>query len=190
MATRPVTFRAPTIDQILPPSVREAVLRKVALMAIGMIKRRTKAGVDVEGRPFKPYSMGYAEQRRKAGWSASPADLWLTGSMLNSMGILEASPAKVLIGFSGSSASVKWQRRAKPRKHKKTGAKVTHTFSEQNEQVANAAKAYWNDKGDGPPRRHFFGLSAAEKAELTKYALREMLKLAAQVSLNRAAGRR
>jgi hypothetical protein len=189
VATRPVTFRAPTIDQILPPGVREAVLRKVALMAIGMIKRRTRAGVDVEGRPFAAYSTSYSEQRRRAGREVRPT-LWLEGGMLNSMAILEASPTRVLIGFAGSSPATTFAARARARKDRKTGAQVDLTVKLGPGTVPNASKAYWNDKGDGPPRRHFFGLSAAEKAELTKYALRELLKLAAQVSLNRAAGRR
>lgn len=211
MSTRPVTFRGPTLEQILPPGAREAVLRKIALMAIGIIKRRTKAGLDVDGAPFKAYSTTYAEQRRKAGWNASPADLWLTGAMLNSMQFLEAGPQKVLIGFAGSSASMEWKRQERTRTHRKTGATLTHTFSPrmgkaygtrvkvggvwvtnksaQVQTVANASKAYWNDKGDGPPKRHFFGLSKAEQAELTKYAYREMIKLAGQASLKRALGR-
>lgn len=178
------------MEQMIPPSVRAAILRQVALFLIGRIKRRTKQGLDVEGKPFKAYSAAYADQRKRSGWQTTP-DLWLQGGMLNGMVLLESTDRRALIGFSGSAPAVQFAKRARARTHKKTGEKVTHTFRPSaSRQVANAIKAYAHNTGDHVPRRHFFGLSAEDKVEGTKLALRLMREYIARSSLNRAARRR
>lgn len=179
MATRPVQLRMPPLDRIFPPGVRAALLRQVALLLIGRIKRRTQAGLDVNGQPFKAYSSAYAEQRGRAGRGTRP-DLWLSGAMLNAMQLVESNEKRAVIGFVGSAAQTRFQRRARPARTK--SGKVTHTFGHGTAQVSNAAKAFWNDRGDGPPQRHFFGLSAEDKAFAAQYLLRELLKLAKSAS--------
>jgi hypothetical protein len=207
-----VTVKLPTLDQVIPPAQRKALLAHLAALAVGRIKRRTGAGLDVNGKAFKPYSFGYATMRHQAGRTVSPVQLTMTGAMLASMQVLSSDANRAVIGFQGSSAAVRFTRRmrtrvvrnalsssretvAAPITNKKTGQKITHTFAEQNRQVANALKAYWNDKGEGSdgwgtPRRHFFGLSADDRSFLSRTALRELVRMAGQVFLRRALGKR
>lgn len=180
-----VTVRLPTLDRIIPPAQRKALLEQLAALQIGRIKRRTRQGVDVNGRPFRIYSAQYADNRRRAGWNTKP-DLWLTGHMINSMQILQSSKDRALIGFTGSSARTKFVPRTKTRKHRKTGERLTLTVEETPHQVANALKAYWNHHGGRVPSRPFFGFSSADRLFLSKHALRTLTRMAGQVSLGRA----
>jgi hypothetical protein len=182
-----VTVRMPRVDEFLPPAARAALLQQLAVLAVGRIKRRTKQGVDANGQRFKPYSEGYAYLRRRAGWQTSPPDLWLTGHMLGSMGVLEVTPEQALIGFSGSSPRVKWKRRERARKHRKTGERLTLTPEQQSKTIPNALKAYYNQHGRKP--RLFFALSTADRAFLLRHALKEILRIVGQQSLSRAARR-
>jgi hypothetical protein len=195
MARGDVTVKLPTLDQVIPPAQRKALLAHLAALAVGRIKRRTGAGLDVNGKAFKPYSFGYATMRHQAGRTVSPVQLTMTGAMLASMQVLSSDANRAVIGFQGSSAAVRFTKRARPTKNRKTGERITHTFAEQRRQVSNALKAYWNDKGEGSdgwgtPRRHFFGLSADDRSFLSRIALRELVRMAGQVFLRRALGKR
>jgi hypothetical protein len=198
MASRPVTVRLPRLDQIVPGPNRKALLAHLAALAIGRIKRRTGAGLDVSGKKFAEYSDRYAMQRKRAGRQVSPATLTLSGAMLASLAVLSVSEQKAVLGLQGTAPQYRFARRKRPVQRsyltdgeKKKGKRlVTHTFNPTNKQIANALKAAWNDKGQGVPRRHFFGLSAADKYELSRTALRELIKMAGRVSLKRALGRR
>lgn len=46
---------------------------------------RTARGTDADGKPFSPYSKGYAEYRKKHGRAASKPNLFFSGTMLASM---------------------------------------------------------------------------------------------------------
>lgn len=186
MATRDVTVRLPRIDEIVPAATRQAILRHVALLAIGRIKRRTKAGQDVNGSPFAPYSVRYREQRRRAGWGTKP-DLWLRGGMLNSLSLLEVDETRALIGFQGSSPRVVFRARSGRARHRRTGERLSLSPVETNLQVANALKAYWNQRGRKP--RRFFALSSADRVFLARTALQLLIRAVGQQNLQRAFGR-
>lgn len=180
-----VQVRIGTLDQYLTPKAREAILVRLAALAIGRIKRRTGQGKDVEGAAFKPYSRRYAKQRRTSGRNDSPPTLLLSGAMLASMKVLQSSGEAAVIGFSGSSPAVRFQRRKAAAKTR-TGTKVTHTFAEQNKQVANALKAAWNDRGEGKvPRRHFFGLSREDRTFLLREGIKQVIEAVRDSSLRR-----
>lgn len=51
------------------------LLTKLGLGAERLIKNRTRKGVDVYGKAFKPYSAKYAEKRSKTGLPVHPVNL-------------------------------------------------------------------------------------------------------------------
>jgi hypothetical protein len=200
MASAEVQVRIATLDQYLTPAAREAILVRAANLAIGRIKLRTGAGLAVDGTSFEPYSAGYASQRVRSGRKDKPVTLLLSGAMLGSMKVLQSDQTRAVIGFSGSSARVKFARRTRTvsvnqgvmgrtkvtvwATDKKSGA--THTFKEQNVQIANALKAAWNDRGEGHnPRRHFFGLSMADRRLLVRDAIKQVIEAVRDASLQR-----
>ena len=200
MASRDVKVRIGTLDQYLTPAAREAILLRVAMLAIGRIKRRTGQGKDVEGASFKPYSARYASQRRRSGRNPAPPTLLLSGGMLASMKVLRSSGQSAVIGFEGSSASLKFARRTRTvsvnqgvmgrskvkvfSANKKSGA--THPCAETEKRTPNALKARWNDQGEGKtPRRHFFGLSKADRRELTIDAIKQVIEAVRAASFQR-----
>jgi hypothetical protein len=157
----------------------------------------------VDGQSFAPYSAGYAKQRVKSGRNASPPTLLLTGAMLGSMKVLQSDQHKAVIGFSGSSARVKfakrktalrfrgeltasaWGKKGRNR-YAKGAVKATHSVSETSQQVANALKAAWNDRGEGKtPRRRFFGLSPEDRRALMRDALQQVIAAVREASFTR-----
>ena len=60
-------------------------LSLVSALAIGAIKRRTGQGLDIDGKPFRPYSQTYRRMLVEGGEDPSKVDLRLTGGMLNSV---------------------------------------------------------------------------------------------------------
>lgn len=168
-----VVVRIPTVDQVLPPAFRRLLLDRLAAELIGRIKRRTGRGLDVDGRAFTPYSARYARARKDAGRKAQPVTLLLSGAMLNSMKVLRLTADEALLGFEGTSASIRLGRRRRRVKDRRTGAAVTGAAQETKRRVANALKAAWHDRGEGRnPRRHFFGASKEELAALAAVAQR------------------
>lgn len=197
MARREPTVSLPTLDQVIPPANRRALLQHLALLAVGRIKRRTGQGVDTDGKRFAPYSPRYAKQRRDSGRKASPPTLLLSGAMLGGMNVVRSDEKEAVIGFQGTGARLAFGKRARATWSTKLVAgvkrkrKITHTFRETNRQVSNALKARWNDHGDGNlPRRHFFGLSRADRYELSRLALKELTKMAGRVAFKRALNKR
>jgi hypothetical protein len=194
--SRDVTVNLPTLDQLVPPGARQEVLRQLALLEAGRIKRRTSQGIDANGAAFAPYSEGYADLRKRAGWSTKP-DLWLRGGMLNALGLIELSPNRALIGFQGSSPKTRFAKRARPLRtkaysvrekvggvwvtRKKGAVKSDLTVKEGPGTVANALKAYWNQHGKKP--RRFFAVSAEDRVFLARHALQELLRIAKLASV-------
>lgn len=200
MPSRDVQVRIGTLDQYLTPQAREAILLRLAMLAIGRIKRRTGQGKDVEGRPFAPYSARYARQRKAAGRNASPPTLLLSGAMLGSMKVLRSSAREAVIGFEGTSAALRYGRRTRAvrtqnfhgggsrtvRMATQTKDGSTHTFVETSRRIANALKARWNDQGEGKvPRRHFFGLSQQDRRDLTRDGIKQVIEAVRAVSFAR-----
>lgn len=60
-------------------------LSELGEAAVKMIRERTAGGIDVDGRPFQPYSGGWKKERRKHGKASAPVDLNFKGNMLASM---------------------------------------------------------------------------------------------------------
>jgi hypothetical protein len=186
VATRDVTVRLPSVAEIVPPDARRAILSKLGLLFVGRVKRRTKAGLDVNGHPFAPYSVRYRENRRRAGWGTKP-DLWLRGGMMGSLGVLDVDEKRVLVGFQGTSAQTTFRARSRAAKHRKTGERIDLTVAETSRRIPNALKAYWNQHGRKP--RRFFALSPQDRVFLAKQALDALLTVVGQQTLTRALGR-
>ncbi len=182
MATSSVKVSIRSLGEILPDSVRQAVLERMALAGVAIIQRRTERGVDVDGKGFVPYSKPYAKLRTQSGRSARPVTLHLTGNMLAGMKVVRLSAREAVIGFEGSSTGAQFARlrtrRGAPTArwtNRRTGGMtarrhVTHTLRRNaGRAVANATKALAHNEGTRAlPRRHFFDFSPRERAELVK----------------------
>ena len=103
MATRITStgIRFDTLQLVTAP-----VMREIGKLAVEEILRQTDAGRDYQGRPFKPYSEGYAERkatyrggRMGANVGTGTPDLKVTGRMLNDMQIVGVTPRRVTLGF-------------------------------------------------------------------------------------------
>ena len=70
------------IGQALEAGLDEGALLEVGHFALAMVLLRTKQGLDVDGKPFEPYSEPYAEERVAHGLARQPVDLARTGAML------------------------------------------------------------------------------------------------------------
>lgn len=86
--------------------VTAPVMRTIGRAAVEEILQQTEAGRDYQGRPFKPYSEGYAERKAKyragrmgANIGTGTPDLKVTGRMLNDMQIVGVTARKVTLGF-------------------------------------------------------------------------------------------
>lgn len=158
-----VRIKLPTLAQVLPPAVREQLLRAAAEQGAGIIKRRTAQGVDVHGAPFAPYSPKYAAERERSGYSGTP-NLSLTGSMLNGIEILTASPNEVILGPQGTGDALRWQKRARAAKGKKSGQKLTRVAAPTGKRVSNALKVLGLNQ-----KRKFFALSSDEKRRISQH---------------------
>lgn len=84
---------------------QKAAMTATVLQAQTIIKKRTSAGVDVNGKPFVPYSDAYKAFRAKSGRSTSP-DLMFSGRMMASMKGT-ASKTKGVLFFSRAEESKK-----------------------------------------------------------------------------------
>lgn len=59
----------------LDSSRRQVFLNKMALAVRYILRKRTSQGMDVDGKPFVPYSEKYAKKRAKKGLPITPPDL-------------------------------------------------------------------------------------------------------------------
>lgn len=131
------------------PLVNEELMREVGDLQLSRIRRRTGAGVDVDGSAFQALSPDYAKQKAAAVGSTR-ADLSVSGRMLNEMTIIGSSRNTVTLGFIGGAVGAV---------ARATGG----TFIQRSRSVAGADKAlYHNVTGAGRSRviRRFFGLSS------------------------------
>lgn len=67
--------------------------------AIQIIRARTGRGLDVNLRPFRPYSPSYAKKRRDSGLRAKPVNLRVTGRMLDSMRVISSRQGLAQVGW-------------------------------------------------------------------------------------------
>lgn len=61
-------------------------MREIGLLQRERMVRRTLAGQDVNGQPFKPYSEAYAAQK-----GSTFVNLQVSGNMLNHLQVIEAT---------------------------------------------------------------------------------------------------
>lgn len=125
----------------------------------GMVQRRTQAGIDERGKPFKPYSSEYQVARLKSGRSAQPS-LWLTGGMVASYGLrsvqLHGTTITLLFG-PGASTSAQLA----------LGSKGSITTGRRS--PPHNLLGWYHQTGAGSlPKRRWIGLSEAELATLAK----------------------
>jgi len=57
----------PTFQKILSALDNDKILNRLGLGGIRIVKERTRKGLDVDGKSFKPYSEGYKKKREEAG---------------------------------------------------------------------------------------------------------------------------
>lgn len=94
-----------TISRTIPDLGRlsligRAELREAGLLAIEKIRRRTIAGKDASGQPFRAYSPKYRERKAKE-LGGGEVNLTVSGGMLNALQIVDLTDEKVTIGFTG-----------------------------------------------------------------------------------------
>lgn len=96
-----LSFRLPSRRDIDDNAALAA--ERAALHAVSIITRRTGKGIDVDGRPFKPYGAAYAAKRAAAGRQTSPVNLTLTGTLLRGLRVLRVEPngRRAWIGWEG-----------------------------------------------------------------------------------------
>lgn len=96
-----LSFRLPSRRDIDDNAALAA--ERAALHAVSIITRRTGKGIDVDGRPFKPYGAAYAAKRAAAGRQTSPVNLTLTGTLLRGLRVLRVEPSgrRAWIGWEG-----------------------------------------------------------------------------------------
>ncbi len=85
---RPKTFKgiAKKRQEKIKLGIQKALF-KTASTGLNMIQDKTAKGVDVDGRPFKPYSEKYAFFRAKNGRTHVNVDLNFTGQMMANMSV-------------------------------------------------------------------------------------------------------
>ncbi len=119
----------------------------------GIVIRRTEKGIDVKGRPFKPYNAEYAKRRLLAGRGSQPR-LWLTGGMVGSFAFRasRAGADGLTVTFSpGASTSPSLSLTSK-------GAQQTGRRSPPHNLLA-----FYHQSGAGNlPRRRWVGLTKDE----------------------------
>jgi hypothetical protein len=93
----------------LPRHLSQAEREEVGRQIIQTIQNRTLEGLDLEGRPFAPYSKRYIDSRefKAAGKSPSEVNLRLTEEMMNAMEVQGSEPGSVTIGFNSIAAAQK-----------------------------------------------------------------------------------
>lgn len=109
MANDDYRAAAATLGQIskdLSEQLNESELLELGLFAERVIIERTKAGIDVDGRAFRPYSKRYATWKASKGRNVSTVDLAFTGHMLGALGQYVDSESVTLL-FRGKHDAIK-----------------------------------------------------------------------------------
>lgn len=80
------------------PLSSRGLMHEVGLLARERMIRRTKAGEDARGYPFRAYSPAYAALKAKA-LGGSGVNLEVSGNMLRAITIVEETDSSVSLGF-------------------------------------------------------------------------------------------
>lgn len=146
-------------------AVSPSLMREIGDYVTTTIARRTRAGVDVDGRPFQPLSPDYAKAKQQAIGSTR-ADLTVSGRMLNDMQSRVVSANTVEIKFASQGGS----------------SRGAGTFIQRSRAIGAADKAFYHHvAGAGRSRvvRRFFDVSTAEvgrMADLVRAYLRSRIR--------------
>lgn len=139
----------------------EAIARVLIARVPGLVLERCHAGLDIDDKPFAPYSASYREALTEMG-EATDVDLRLTGGLLNSVkhtSTERVSPDVVVLTFApdtGTSPQVRPPSRGKPRA-KRTGKRGP----------AHNLVGYWLQHGTPRMRsRPWLGLSPSDLKKL------------------------
>jgi hypothetical protein len=140
----------------------DAIARLCAARVPGLVLDRVNKGLDINDKPFAPYSASYREQLAEMGEGAD-VDLRQTGGLLNSVRHVKTDKGKDVITLhfapdAGSSAQVKAPRTGKARA-KRTGKRSP----------AHNVVGYWLHHGTPRMRpRPWLGLSPKDRQALAK----------------------
>jgi len=144
------------LNKILDSIPSQALMNRLGLAAIRLIKKRTRKGVDVEDEPFREYSEPYKKVRERAGLPTHPVNLTfndIDGMMNNIDHLVARDFSKVLVYIKGS----------------------------RNRRIAR----YHNVQGAGKSRviRRFFAINKDEKKKLDSIAQQELKTVLKGLSL-------
>jgi len=126
------------------------LMGRIGAYIVTQILQRTGRGVDVDSRPFEPYSSKYKLFRMKAGRPHDKVNLFFHGSMLSSLTYKEAKD-KVEVFFMRTYGKTPY---GKPSK------------------VSNPQKAFFLNQN-----REFFGISARDEAEVERMILDNLRRI-------------
>ncbi len=88
------------------PRQVQIALGRTAEFLLGLIRKRTQKGKDVDGKSFRPYTPEYKEFRRQKGRQVQFPDLNFSGQMLSNM-TQKASPKQAILFFANKFQNVK-----------------------------------------------------------------------------------
>lgn len=159
---------------------QKAVASFVAQQAIGRIKRRTARGVDMNDRPFAPYSRSYSRSLVAIG-ERLEVDLTLTGGLMRAIHVVREVAHRdrviIVLGFRGTSSP----RVAMPGGHwsdesiqswieSHGGGRAKRTGKQG---PPHARVAYWLHHGTPKmPARPFFALSPSDVRAILREVVR------------------
>jgi hypothetical protein len=63
------------VNRLIRSIERQTTLNKLGLAGVRMIKKRTSEGIDLDGRPFIPYTDLWIEEKRKQTTAVNPANV-------------------------------------------------------------------------------------------------------------------
>lgn len=144
----------------------DAIAKVCAARVPGLILDRVNRGLDINDKPFAPYSPGYRQTLGEMG-EAADVDLRMTGGLLNSVRLVKAEKGKGTITMhfapdAGSSPQVKAPTKGKPRAQR-TGRRS----------AAHNVIGYWLQKGTPRMRpRPWLGLSPKDRRTLLELLTR------------------
>lgn len=88
------------LSKLADTLVTRETMREIGLLARERIIRRTAAGKDEDGQPFRPYSAQYRERKAKE-LGGGTVNLQVSGAMLNALTIVDVTDRSVTLGFNG-----------------------------------------------------------------------------------------
>lgn len=139
---------------------RRLLLNTLSTLVVSEIVLRTGRGLDIYGRPFRPYSASYTAKRLEAGRKIAPVTLRLTGGLLGGVAerqrVLTSTQATIFVGpDSGQSRRVRMNSR---------GVQTTGGAGPQHTQIGE-----WLHYGRGRlPARPWLGLTRQQVAKIRR----------------------